>query len=171
MPSGIKPFITWVITITLINNTKPHMYQHVRSEINHFITLTLEHVFDHTRTWYGSTLDQEMANHCLTPNSCLIQCCLIVIYTLRNKPRWNFNQNAAIFIQENAFENAVCKTVGHFFFLPKYVNITKPHMYQHVRSEINHFITSTWGPLWPLKELIITYLDYSVSFCDQVVAR
>ena len=33
----------------------------------------------------------------------------IVNWTVRNKHKWNFNQNRTIFIQENAFENIVCK--------------------------------------------------------------
>ena len=32
--------------------------------------------------------------------------------TLRNKLKWNVNQNAYISIQENAFENIVCKIVA-----------------------------------------------------------
>ena len=31
-----------------------------------------------------------------------------------NKLKWNLHQNSYIFIQENAFENAVCKMGGHF---------------------------------------------------------
>ena len=41
------------------------------------------------------------------PSHYLIQCWNIV-WTLRNKFQWNFNQNSYIFIQENSFENAVC---------------------------------------------------------------
>ena len=35
--------------------------------------------------------------------------CLNVNQTLRNTLYWDFNQNILIFIQENVFENAVCK--------------------------------------------------------------
>ena len=40
-----------------------------------------------------------------------IICFDIVYWTLRNKFQWNSNQNASIFIQESAFEYAVCKMV------------------------------------------------------------
>ena len=46
------------------------------------------------------------------PSHYLKQCLLIVNWTLRNKLQWNFNQNSTIFIQENAFENVVCKMVA-----------------------------------------------------------
>ena len=31
-----------------------------------------------------------------------------------NKFQLNLNRNSIIFIQENAFENVVCESVGHF---------------------------------------------------------
>ena len=40
------------------------------------------------------------------------QCWYIVNWTLGNKLQWNFNQNSYIFIQENAFENVIWKTVA-----------------------------------------------------------
>ena len=39
----------------------------------------------------------------------LIECWNITNWTLTNKFQWNFNQNSYIFIEENAFENIVCK--------------------------------------------------------------
>ena len=39
----------------------------------------------------------------------LIQCWNLVRWTLRNKFKWNLNQNSHIFIQENAIENVVRK--------------------------------------------------------------
>ena len=41
------------------------------------------------------------------PSHYLNQCWNIVNWTLRNKLKWNLNQNSYIFIQENAFENVV----------------------------------------------------------------
>ena len=38
------------------------------------------------------------------------QCWLIVNWALRNKIRWNSNQNTQISIDENAFENVFCQT-------------------------------------------------------------
>ena len=34
---------------------------------------------------------------------------IIVNWTIGNKLQWTFNRNLNIFIQENAFENVVCK--------------------------------------------------------------
>ena len=39
----------------------------------------------------------------------LNQCWNIVKWNCRNKLQWNLQQNSHIFIQENAFENIVCK--------------------------------------------------------------
>ena len=39
----------------------------------------------------------------------LNQCWNIVNMTLRNKSQWNINRDSHIFIQENAFENVICK--------------------------------------------------------------
>ena len=43
------------------------------------------------------------------PSHYLNQCWNIVNWTPRNKLQWNINENSNIFIQNNAFENAVCK--------------------------------------------------------------
>ena len=43
------------------------------------------------------------------PSHYLNQCWNMVNWTLRNKHRWNFNQNSYILIQENAFENVIWK--------------------------------------------------------------
>ena len=37
---------------------------------------------------------------------------MLLIGPLRNKLQWNLNRNSNIFIQENAFESVVCKTVA-----------------------------------------------------------
>ena len=37
------------------------------------------------------------------------QCWHIINWVLRDKFQWNLNRNSYIFIQENAFENVVCK--------------------------------------------------------------
>ena len=42
------------------------------------------------------------------------QCWHIVNQNLGNKFQWNLNQNTAIFIQENEFENIVCKNGSQF---------------------------------------------------------
>ena len=43
------------------------------------------------------------------PSHYLNQCWDIFHWTHENKFQWNFNQNSYIFIQENPFENIVCK--------------------------------------------------------------
>ena len=50
----------------------------------------------------------------------LEQCWLITNQALRNKLRWNLNQNANIFSQQNAIENVVyLPNVGHFVHASK----------------------------------------------------
>ena len=51
----------------------------------------------------------------------LNQCWNIVNWTIGNKLQWNFNRYSNIFIQENAFENVVCKMVA-IFSRPQCVN-------------------------------------------------
>ena len=42
----------------------------------------------------------------------------------RKKLQWNFNRNSYIFIQENAFENVVCKMTA-ILFRPQYDHVSK----------------------------------------------
>ena len=51
---------------------------------------------------------------CSAPSHYINQCWFIVNWTPENKFQWNVNQDSIIFIQENAFENAVCQNGGHF---------------------------------------------------------
>ena len=46
------------------------------------------------------------------PSHYLNPCWNTVNWTLRNKLQWNFDRNHNIFIQENAFESAVCETAS-----------------------------------------------------------
>ena len=65
--------------------------------------------------WTGSALVQIMACHLFGANIShhyLNRCSHIVNWSLMNKPQWNFNQNTTFFIDENAFQNAVCETVA-----------------------------------------------------------
>ena len=43
------------------------------------------------------------------PSHYLTQCWVIVNWTLRNKLKWNYNQNTKFFIHENAFQDTVCE--------------------------------------------------------------
>ena len=45
----------------------------------------------------------------MAPSHYLKQCWNIVNWTLGNKFQWNFSRNSNIFIEENTFENVVCK--------------------------------------------------------------
>ena len=58
---------------------------------------------------------------CLTPNPYLKQCWPVANRTIKNKFQWYFNQNTAIFIQENLYENIVCKLAA-ILFRPQCVN-------------------------------------------------
>ena len=53
---------------------------------------------------------------CSAPSHYLNQCCLIVNWTLRNKPQCNSNGNTKLFIHKNAFGNVVCESGGHFVY-------------------------------------------------------
>ena len=59
--------------------------------------------------WITSALVQIMDCHLFGTKHYLNQCCVIVNWTLRNKPLWNFNQNTNFFIHENTSENIICK--------------------------------------------------------------
>ena len=61
---------------------------------------------------------------CSAPSYYLKQCRNIVNWILRNKLKWNLNQNSYIFIQENAFENVFCKMTA-ILYQPQCVNKTK----------------------------------------------
>ena len=39
----------------------------------------------------------------------MLECWVIANWTLRNKLQWNFNQDTKLFINENAYENIICK--------------------------------------------------------------
>ena len=48
----------------------------------------------------------------MAPSQYVNQCWNILNWNLRNKLQWNFKRKSHVFIQENAFENIVCKTVA-----------------------------------------------------------
>ena len=72
------------------------------------------------------------------PSHYLNQCWNIFNWTLRNKFRWNLNQNSYIFIQENAFENVVWEMAA-IFSQPQYVN--KCHHGSNMNVIYNMYIT------------------------------
>ena len=46
---------------------------------------------------------------CSAPSHYLNQCCIIINWTLGNKPQWNSNWNTKCFIHDNSFENVFCE--------------------------------------------------------------
>ena len=59
----------------------------------------------------------------LLPNHYLNQCWIIVNWNLRNKLRWNINQDTNFVIHENASEDIVCKNHGGHFVRGRWVNL------------------------------------------------
>ena len=64
------------------------------------------------RQWIESALVQTMAYRLFGAKPLFNQCCVIVIWTLRHKLQWSFNQNTKLFIYKNASENVVCEMVA-----------------------------------------------------------
>ena len=67
-------------------------------------------------------------------------CWIIINWTLRNKLQWNFNRNSYIFIQENVFENVVCK-MPSISSRPQCVK-RKPHC---ILWSWSHIVPCHWG--------------------------
>ena len=61
------------------------------------------------RQWIGSAVVSMMACRLFGAKPFSKHCCVIVNWTFRNTIQWKFNQNAKLFIHENAFENVVCE--------------------------------------------------------------
>ena len=64
--------------------------------------------------WWFKMLPCPLWRHCN-------ECWIIVNWNLENKLQWNIKRNWYIFIQENAFENVVCKMAATLFW-PQCVN-------------------------------------------------
>ena len=75
---------------------------------------------------------------CSAPSHLLNQCWFIVNQIFMNKFQWNLNQNANIFIQENTFQNVVCKMFA-ILYRPQYVgnNVKR-------RSKLNFLSFAHW---------------------------
>ena len=67
---------------------------------------------------------RELLVACSAPSHYLNQYWLILNWALRKKLHWNSNRNSNISIQENVFENDVCKMAA-ILFQPQYVNLSK----------------------------------------------
>ena len=80
----------------------------------------------------------------------------IVNLTLRNKLRWNVNQNSYIFIQENAFESGVCEMAA-ILSRPQCVNTLR------LRQNGRHFADDTYKRIF-LKENVRISIKVSLKF-------
>ena len=76
---------------------------------------------------------------CLAPSHYLNHGWHIVNLTLGNNIHWNLNQNANNFIEENAFEYAICKMLATL--RPKYINIA------HANNSA-HYLYVLVFPVW-----------------------
>ena len=77
------------------------------------------HILCMTHEWI-SKLTTTSPDNGLSPGGCQTIICtnagILVNSTLRNKLQWNFNQNSHIFIEENAFENAITRVLFWYSF-------------------------------------------------------
>ena len=75
------------------------------------------------------------------PSHYLNQCWVIVNWTLGNKLQWNFNQNAQLFIHENASENIVCERAA-ILSRVSHLHIQACHYYINISTH------------WPLGDMV-----------------
>ena len=85
----------------------------------------------------------------------------IVNWTLRNTFQWNFIWNSKAFIQENAYENVVCKTDGHLVLVSMWLrrlsmNALRPGD-RHV--SVNWVIIGSANGLSPAQHQAITWIN------------
>ena len=83
---------------------------------------------------------------CTAPSHYLNQCWNIVNWTLGNKLKWSLNQNLYIFLQENAFENAVRKTAA-ILSRPQCVNVDQ-EMWPDIATIYNTMFNVLFMPLF-----------------------
>ena len=84
---------------------------------------------------------------------------ILLIGALRNKLKWNLNQNSNIFIQENAFESVVCETAATLS-QPQCVNSSPTSaecMDQFTRSTLVQVKACGLNGPKPLLEPMLTY--------------
>ena len=96
---------------------------------------------------------------CLAAIHDLNQCWVIVNWTFRNKFQWHFNQNFKFFIEENAFENVVCKMAA-IFARPQSVN-----MEYLMDTKYGILVISLW--CWQLQGISLsTFLPFHAGELD-----
>ena len=87
-----------------------------------------------------------------------LHCWLIVNWTLKNKPQWNWNQNTKLFIHKNAFEKIVCEMaailsrrrwVNVCLSIPPPCSILSSHPPTSSTQSFNSYNASSAGSLPP----------------------
>ena len=100
------------------------------------------------------------------PSHYLNQWCIIVSWTLRNKPQWNLNQNSHVFIQEMHLKNVVWKLAAIFASASTYARrqvisyVTKASACKHT------FHTHHWHRL--LEILPISFVNDNIASVSKV---
>ena len=89
--------VQWFREITFVNRCRGNNLTHLSLVPNICNSLLVQHCFS------------EWLVTCLVPSHYLNQWWRIVNRSFRNKLQWNSNQNIKLFIDENAFENVICK--------------------------------------------------------------
>ena len=112
----------------------PQLQMIWRNDIKMYIYIFISNEKISTERVYSSPDDAIIARpinndsgnvFCLVATSHYLNQCWIVSWTLRNNFYWNLNKNIIIIIEENEFENAVCKMMVILFRL-RYVNLLWP---------------------------------------------
>ena len=117
-----------------------------------FTTLTHLPLVPYIYQWAGSALVQVMAWRQQATSHYLNQCWFIVNWTLRNKFQWKLNQDSNIFIQENAFEIAICEMTAILFWVrwvkgPVYVIMSSYHVSPNWHTEMSYGCCQwSWWP-------------------------
>ena len=94
------------------------------------------------------------------PSHYLNQWWLIINWTLRNKLQRNFDQNATIFIQENPFENIICK-MSVILYRPQGICLASGDnscLYQYQESWYIFQLKINWHPL---QKAVTLFQQYS----------
>ena len=71
--------------------------------------------------WWFETLPHPLWRHCN-------ECWIVVNWKLKNKLKWNIERNFYIFIQENAFQNVVCKMAATLLWSVNSVEVSKSYL-------------------------------------------
>ena len=126
------------ITDAIINNLQliPQLYnplkwlidknfttKKITDSLNHSWLVSLQYNKKQTHIHHILPIRSALPNRSAPINNChyLSQCWDIVDWNPRNKLQWNFNCNSYIFIQENPFENVVCK-MASILPRPQWIN-------------------------------------------------